>query len=347
MLECVIITYQKYAMLSLSTLIRLFISLAVLSTGNTPTGPSQPPAGLGGSSYAHDDIKMIDFADEPHGYWLFEPASPKPDTAPVVIFLHGYGAINPMVYGGWIRHMVRKGNIVIFPRYQKNMISPRPTRFDINIARAISNARVELQKDGHIKPDWSQLIMVGHSYGAAMSAYFASEYAQHQVPKPKGIMLCAPGTGPAKAGRLKSYAQIPEDIAILLINNAEDRVVGDSFQHRIISTAQPTPFRNMLRQVPDDHGEPKVQAGHNECYSLDKTFDTGLRNPTVVRSFRVGQTDAVDYFGYWKLFDAMSSCLREDKHCDIAFGFSDAQLSLGNWSDGQPIKPLIPVTITR
>ncbi|MEZ4892408.1 MAG: hypothetical protein R2778_05270 [Saprospiraceae bacterium] len=53
------------------------------------------------------------------GYWLFEPADPKPDSAEVVVFLHGYGAYNPMAYGKWIKHLVAKGNIVIYPRYQK------------------------------------------------------------------------------------------------------------------------------------------------------------------------------------------------------------------------------------
>lgn len=176
-----------------------------------------------------------------------------------------------------------------------------------------------------------------------MSAYLAARYADHQIPKPRGIFLCAPGTGPLRGGRLKDYQGIPEDIAMLLIHNTEDKVVGDKFQYRIFQTAQPTAYRNMLHQLPDDHGSPAISAGHNECYSLDEAFDSGWRNPTVLRAYRVGQTDALDYYGYWKLFDAMAACVRQGEHCDLAFGHTPQQLSLGEWSDGKPVRPLEPV----
>ena len=47
-------------------------------------------------------------------------AVPTPEVAPVVVFNHGWFAVNPGVYGAWIEHMVRKGRIVIAPRYQRD-----------------------------------------------------------------------------------------------------------------------------------------------------------------------------------------------------------------------------------
>ena len=45
-------------------------------------------------------------------YWIFEPDSPKPRTAPVIVFLHGWGGMNPLYYGAWLDHLVKRGNIV-------------------------------------------------------------------------------------------------------------------------------------------------------------------------------------------------------------------------------------------
>ena len=62
------------------------------------------------------------------GYWLFEPDDPKPVRAPLIVFNHGWSAMSPWVYGAWIDHMVRRGNIVVFPIYQTSLQAP-PVEF--------------------------------------------------------------------------------------------------------------------------------------------------------------------------------------------------------------------------
>ena len=57
-------------------------------------------------------------------YWIFEPDSPKPRTAPVIVFLHGWGGMNPLYYGAWLDHLVKRGNIVVYPRYQATLLTP-------------------------------------------------------------------------------------------------------------------------------------------------------------------------------------------------------------------------------
>ena len=96
--------------------------------------------------YHHQSVDFQDFAQKADGYWLFEPAAPKPDSAHVIVFVHGYGGYNPMIYGKWIQHLVRQGNIVIYPRYQKNLHSPRPRKFSTNVSQAIRDALIELEK---------------------------------------------------------------------------------------------------------------------------------------------------------------------------------------------------------
>jgi len=37
----------------------------------------------------------------------------------VIVFLHAWGAVNPQAYGGFIEYLVRRGYLVIWPRYQE------------------------------------------------------------------------------------------------------------------------------------------------------------------------------------------------------------------------------------
>ena len=314
--------------------------LSTYFTSDSIQGPQQPETGPGSANYVHEEVLFQDFAEEPDGYWLFEPAAPRPKSAPVVVFTHGYGAYNPMIYGKWIKHIVRQGNIVIFPRYQKNLFSPSPKKFAANAAKGIQDALRELEEGDHVKPSEAPLNFVGHSYGGTISAYMAVNYDTLQIPKPAGVMLVSPGTGPFKGGKLKDYKNMPEDIKLLILVSENDRVVGDGLGRLIYQTAINTPERNLIIQKADTYGEPNISAGHNESYSLDTDFDTGVRNVSAKRALNVSKLDAVDYFGYWKLFDALMESTRSGNYHEFAFGNTSAQINMGKWSDGTPVKPL-------
>ena len=132
------------------TSLLLLFSLNAFSQDIIP--PEQPLDGPGGQEYYHDEVTQYNFAKKPDGFWLYEPAAPKPERANVIVFVHGYGAINPMIYGKWIKHLVRKGNIVIFPRYQRNLICPSPKKFAGNVVDAIHNALDTLNQGTHVSP---------------------------------------------------------------------------------------------------------------------------------------------------------------------------------------------------
>lgn len=310
--------------------------------------PGQPSAGPGGSEYIHQEVVFQDFATDPDGYWLFEPASPRPDSADVIVFLHGYGGYNPMIYGQWIRHLVRKGHIVIFPRYQKNLVFPRPPRFARNCAQAIRDALTELEGEGHVKPRLDALVFAGHSYGGVIGAKLGVQFEKFNIPKPKGLLLCAPGTGPLTGGRLRSYKHMPSDTKMVIVVSKNDEVVGEKMAKRIFRTAANTPDRNLLYLYQDLYGQPSLKASHNQSYSLDMEFDSGVRNFTAKRALRIAKVDAVDYGVYWKLLDAMVDCIRDGEHCEIALGGGYLQTGVGKWSDGtsmQALRAVLPPDI--
>ena len=89
-----------------------------------PTPPVQPAHGPGGADYAHARVIAHEMKSGAQGWWLFVPSSPRPASAPIVVFCHGWGALDPEGYRAWIDHIVRRGNIVIWPNYQASLLTP-------------------------------------------------------------------------------------------------------------------------------------------------------------------------------------------------------------------------------
>lgn len=316
----------------------LALQLPVFCQNITP--PGQPLTGPGGSDYTSDSVRIIDLAENGSGCWIFLPVAPSPTVAPVIVFTHGYGCINPMIYGQWIRHLVRKGNIVIYPRYQTDLVFPRPPEFADNTVKGIKKGIKALSEMTGIKADLNRFALIGHSYGGVVDANLAVNWQKFKIPKPKAVMLCQPGTGPLKGGRLESYEGFPADIPLLIITGEYDSTVGDEFANLVFQTAIHTPERNLVRHFQDFHGLPSITASHHECYSIDTLFDNGLRNFSANRALERSKLDVIDYLCYWKLGDALLDCAFYNKNCAIALGGTSSQCDLGKWSDGTPVKPL-------
>lgn len=304
----------------------------------------QPISGPGSANYEHDSVAFYDYAAEEDGFWLFEPNAPNPKESNLIVFIHGYGGYNPMIYGQWIKHLVRKGNTVIYPRYQKTVFSPSPKKFSENVVTAIQDAlKIIEENKSHISVDTRSLCIVGHSYGGILAAEITAYWEKYDIPKPQGIFVCAPGTGPFKAGKLDDYSILPKDLNLLVMVNENDYIVGDEMGVKIFETATHISNRNLIRQKSDDDND--ISAGHNETYCVDETFDSGHHNYTAKKALRISETNAVDYFGYWKLFDALIDCSREGRNCAFAFGNTTQQRSLGLATDGSSsIKDLEIIT---
>src|SRR6185436_4754132 len=158
--------------------------LAVSSNSpfQVPIPPLQPENGPGGKTALHSAVIKNRYGTGGKEYWIYEPDRPKPTKAPVVIFLHGWGGTNPLYYGAWIDHIVKRGNIVIYPRYQATLLTRRE-QFIPNTIKAINTAFKQLQMArGHVRPDLSKVATVGHSLGGVLSASVAALAQESGLP---------------------------------------------------------------------------------------------------------------------------------------------------------------------
>src|SRR5262249_14509283 len=96
------------------------------------TQPPQPTSGPGGSDYSHGDWRVSSGGSGNDAWYVFEPIDPQPASAPLAIVMHGYFEFSgyAQMYE-FIRHTVRKGTIVIYPRWQTDVANPCPGPFDI------------------------------------------------------------------------------------------------------------------------------------------------------------------------------------------------------------------------
>jgi pimeloyl-ACP methyl ester carboxylesterase len=335
----------------------IFLSLTVISA-QTVMPPLQPQTGPGGKQYVHAGVTKNRYGKGGEEYWIFEPDLPKPRTAPVIIFLHGWGGMNPLYYGAWLDHLVKRGNIVVYPRYQAGLLTPIRD-FTPNTLAAVKDALRRLQTErGHVTPDLSKFATVGHSLGGVLAANVAALASESNLPRVRAVMSVEPGITDAPINvPLADLKKIPAQTLLLAVAGDQDTLVRDTDAKRIYyeSTRVSAQDKDFIMMVSDTHGQPTLQASHRAPTALDKTYDSG----EGVSGAPVGTTDAIgdarisrrvrpetmmvnalDYYGLWKLFDGLCDAAFTGKNREYALGNTPQQRFMGRWSDGVPVKEL-------
>jgi hypothetical protein len=293
----------------------------IVAKGDEPTPPNQPTSGPGGSDYTHNKVIKTRYKWGAHQYWIFEPDDPKPESAPLIVFNHGWTAIFPYFYKAWIYHLVKKGNIVVYPRYQFGIYLGFKN-FYSNALQAVKDAIEELENGNHVRPELDKFAIVGHSLGGGITAYMAAEAKDASLPIPKAIM-------PVQPAILSTIdlSKISNETLMLVIIGENDTTVGN-YSGRIIfynSSQVPLSQKDYVIQVTDTYGEPDLIADHIAPVCI-------LNSDTV---------NAMDYYSTWKLFDALTDYAFYGINKEYCFDNTPQQRFMGLWSDGTPVKELI------
>jgi hypothetical protein len=132
------------------------------------------------------------------------------------------------------------------------------------------------------------------------------------------------------------------DYKALIIVGEDDIIVGDSFGREIMdSTGIPTTRKNFITHVADYKGFPILEATHNEPLAADFSYDGGTISTVITGGYAASKLDAVDFYCYWKLADALLNCTFYGANCEYAFGDTPEQRNMGSWSDGISANELI------
>lgn len=288
--------------------------------------PPQPATGPGGTTYQFAGVETQRIGSRPNGATAFLPAGIDGATldVPVVVFLHGFTAVEPQRYGGWIEHLVRRGAVVIYPDYQDaGVFAGGQDRYIDNMFSGISSALNTL----HLDP--ARVHVVGHSLGAVLTMVYGTVALERGLPpaasltliEPGGCRSCGNGFGfgvPVPLGR-----HLPLDTLVSIVVGEDDELVGEADAMALARLADEIPAdrKRYVQISSDDHGQPSLVADH----LFPQTAGQG------------GEEDALDWYGLWRPFDALIACADHGQECETALGSSDAALSMGSWSDDTPV----------
>jgi acetyl esterase/lipase len=146
---------------------------------------------------------------------------------PAVLFLHGWNERSPDRYRGWIDHLAREGNVVLYPRYQRDGAEP-PAQVLDDLLRAMRAAAARVP----LRP--GSLVIVGHSAGGALGAEYAAAAARLGLPVPRALFAAFPGVGArGRPPRVPAPGPLPAGLRVVALAGAADRVVGDALARRL------------------------------------------------------------------------------------------------------------------
>jgi acetyl esterase/lipase len=217
--------------------------------------PGAEPGFAPDTRFVPAGAERIDVGSGPEAAAIFRSAGATDSPGPVVIFLHGWVAIDPERYGAWIAHLVDEGVTVIFPAYQSKPAYDTTTP----LADLLAGVRAALAQVA-LAP--GRLVVAGHSAGGALAADYAAVAADHGLPRPAAVFSVYPGRKlrhldvPIPATDL---AQIAPGTRVLALAGQRDTAVGSGTARRIAREAirADATLRIVRDDDADEHSDPR------------------------------------------------------------------------------------------
>jgi outer membrane protein assembly factor BamB len=287
-----------------------------------PSPPAQPLTGPGSTAIEVFDVRSRHYGLEPGGYWIWEPAEPSSQPLPVIMYLSG--CCNNEVWPApeevysWLSHLARQGYIVIAPVYHVD--SP----LEDSKAR-LRDALDELAQPGHSQPDMSRFAIAAYSYGGVPAVRYAAAAGEGGLPVPRAIFAVAPCSveGFSLCPDTNTAGMVlPAGMKAVVLGFADDELLGldGPRAYYDMFSSLPPEDRDFAAMYSDTYGQPVIYVDHATPWM---------------------NQDAADWYGVWKLSDALFACAFAGDWCEYALGDTPEQRFMGEWSDGMPVAGLV------
>jgi acetyl esterase/lipase len=265
---------------------------------------------------------------------VFLPESIK-TPVPVILFLHGYNGGDPSYFSHLIPHMVSNGYGVIFPTYSSfptvNASEVIMQKYDM-LYTGICEA-YRLNKRAF---DSSRVGIFGHSFGGGAVPWMASKMFSERKWGSKASFLFVSAPWYMYGVNDSSLKLLPSQMKAAILTYSDDayndhQMAVDMFNHLNV----PLTEKRFFMFQSDTLDSMVMIANHFVPYGNENIN---------------GVEDNFDYFGIFKLFDAISSYSfkgnRDGKLCALGNN-SEIQNWMGVWHDGTPVKPLFSTTTPK
>jgi len=187
--------------------------------------------GGGGTDYPDKATEAGPFVKGAKGAWLFRPAG-KPKN--VVVYFHGQGGpieATPKNHRPWIKHLVDRGSIVVYPRYETNY-EIDPMLFALKgVQRALKGVDVK----------GLPVLAIGYSRGGAMAVEYGAIAPGNDVPIPDRIMSVFPASL-GNERRIINLTTLQDSTRLLVQIGTDDRVVDGAGARALLGRLQQAGF---------------------------------------------------------------------------------------------------------
>ncbi len=299
---------------------------------DTPGPPGRPFDGYGSReryvSGGATEFGAGSAAEGTRVTWFVPDVLRDGESAPVVVYLHGFRASAPDLYWDHIHHLTAQGLVVIFPRINKGGAVGMFTDNDQNemLSRSVTATEVALEALGEsVEPD--QLYVFGHSLGGLIGACWNG----YGAPAARGIVLAHPSIStdaiPEAARRFITTVDDFDDLVaaneapVLILGGDQDTLVPIDECLDLARALSGASSCMVAVAHLDEHGLPAVSAGHLATVRSD------------AKALRwVGQS-----LGGNQAQDLLQSRFYQAGLDAMIAGETQPTFDFGVWSDGTPV----------